>query len=169
MIEVVINDRLGKKVRIKCNEGEFIDWLSIYLFVSSSVFCFWFFDLIFSSFSFQSFRWYNRRLEEADCCSDRHSLRELGPQEVVQHLQGSHHTAGLWNSRWHESRALLSVRDSSLTLFLTFLHFLLFSCSFPCKINVQSFNISRYKLIGKTTLFSFVSNWKRYKNGIKTT
>lgn len=68
-------------------------------------------------------RRHDRRSEEAGGGADGNESGEDSNPEVVQHLQGSHHSQGLRDPRRHGSRALLQLRfkrvQSELSLLKT--------------------------------------------------
>lgn len=116
MIEVVVNDRLGKKVRVKCRcvyNSCHSDLTIMLLLLCVVAFCVSFLPLcsamplrrcrslpepIFPHhFSMQP-KGYDWRFEENYCSADWYEAREIAAAEVVQCLQGCHHFGRLRNS-----------------------------------------------------------------------
>ena len=82
MIEVILNDRLGRKIRVKCNPSDTIGDLKKLVAAQTG-------KLKWREWTYRHASW-----------EDSHS-------KVVHHLQGSHHPRGLRNSRRNGSRTVL--------------------------------------------------------------
>ena len=74
MIEVILNDRLGRKIRVKCNPSDTIGDLKKLVAAQTG----------------------ERKEKEM---TRRNAPREDSHSKVVHHLQGSHHPRGLRNPR----------------------------------------------------------------------
>ncbi|KAJ1514531.1 hypothetical protein HMI54_013999 [Coelomomyces lativittatus] len=106
MIEVVCNDRLGKKVRVKIKyvcthdrSSPSLDFNIVWIVI------------------LQQYR-HGRGLEEDSGRADGHATGEDQNPEVVQHLQGPHQPPRLRNPRRHGPRALLQLRQRRLGFIL---------------------------------------------------
>ena len=99
MIEITVNDRLGKKVRIKCNEDDTIGDLKKLIAAQTGT------------------RWSNIGLFQWKFCNILFEVGQDRAEEMVHNLQRPHCIRGLWDPWRDEFGIVLSMIDDLFCLY----------------------------------------------------
>ena len=91
MIEITCNDRLGKKVRVKCRPDDTIG--ASFHFVTLYIYIYIYILSLTHSHTHSAAR--SRRCEEAGGSAGRHAARQDCAQEMVQRVQRPYHISRL--------------------------------------------------------------------------